>query len=344
MGLLDDLARRASLSPRRLVLPEGTDARVVRAADLLAKRHLAEVWLLGEPDGVREARRKAEATLIGVHVVDPGDRDRIALTERALAETRGERLPAEERARRSRDPLFQAAALVRNGQADAYVAGAAHSTADVLRSALWLLGTAEGVRTVSSYFAMIHEHERKERVLFFADGGVVPDPTPAQLADIAISTADSFRAVTGREPHVALLSFSTKGSAQHPRVDRVREALAHVRARRPDLHADGELQVDAALSPEVARVKAPDSLVAGQANVLIFPDLDSGNIGYKLVQRLGGWQALGPLLQGLAKPANDLSRGASAEDVYYVSLFALARAGDSQRRPGPEPTRIGERP
>jgi phosphate acetyltransferase len=183
------------------------------------------------------------------------------------------------------------------------------------------------VRTVASYFAMVKaEPGGKERVLFFADGGVVPDPDAAQLADIAISTADRFRALAGLEPHVAMLSFSTKGSAKHPHADKVIEATARARALRPDLHIDGELQADAALVPEIGAKKAPGSVVAGHANVLIFPDLDAANIGYKLVQRLGGWAAYGPILSGLAKPANDLSRGCSAEDVETVSLFALAGA------------------
>ncbi|MEP7027881.1 MAG: phosphate acyltransferase, partial [Candidatus Eisenbacteria bacterium] len=226
----------------------------------------------------------------------------------------------------SKKVTMQAAMLVGTGEADAFVAGAAHPTSDVLRAAIFLIGTAPGVRTVASYFAMVRQEGGKERVLFFADGGVVPDPDPAQLADIAISTADRFRALVGLEPHVAMLSFSTKGSAQHPKVEKVVEATARARALRPDLHIDGELQVDAALVPEVAAAKAKGSIVAGHANVLIFPDLDAANIGYKLVQRLGGWSAYGPILSGLARPANDLSRGCSADDVVHVSLFALAGA------------------
>jgi phosphate acetyltransferase len=325
-AVMDRIRRQASMPPRRLVLPETGDPRIVRAADRLASRRLAEITLLGPLEEARATARRVEAGLSGVRLRD-GSRDGLEQeTAAVLRELRGDRLSDDERRRLSRDPLFQAAALVRADQADCFVAGASRATAEVLRAALWLIGTRAGVKTVSSFFLM-DLPGTAERVLFFADCGVVPDPDAAQLAEIGVATADSFARLTGQVPHVAFLSYSTRGSADHPRVTKVREAVERARALRPDLHLDGELQVDAALVPEVAERKAPGSTVAGHANVLVFPDLDAGNIGYKLVQRLAGAKAYGPILQGLARQANDLSRGCSAEDVVEVATIACALAG-----------------
>ena len=327
MSLIDTVARRAALSTGRIVLPEGEDPRVVTAAARLTQQRQAKVTLIGDPARITAAARAAQANLVGVIVLSVDDRARIEQTRNALLAARGERLAPADADRHAATAVMQAATLVHAGQADAFVAGATHTTGDVLRAALWLIGTAPGVHTVSSYFAMVKaDAAGAERVLFFADCAVVPDPDPAQLADIAIATADNYRAVTGGEPHVALLSFSTRGSAKHPHADKVIEATARARARRPDLHIDGEMQADAALVESVGRAKAAGSIVAGHANVLIFPDLDAANIGYKLLQWLGGWSAYGPILQGLARSANDLSRGCSADDIVHTSLFALAAA------------------
>jgi phosphate acetyltransferase len=281
------------------------------------------VALVGSAELARETARKADLSPGAIAMRDAADPDTIERTARALQEARGDRLTPAERDRYARDPLFQAAAAVRFGEADLFVAGAVRTTADVLRAALWLIGLAPGGKLVSSFFVMVVPGA-PERVFLFADCAVVPDPDPAQLAEIACVTADSYERLMQQVPHVAFLSFSTRGSADHPHVAKVREAVALAKARRPDRHFDGELQLDAAIDPGVGRRKAPDSVVAGHANVLVFPDLDAGNIGYKMAQRIGGAGAYGPILQGLARQANDLSRGCSADDIVATATIASA--------------------
>ena len=324
---LDQIAVRAAAVGGRVVLAEGHDDRIVEAAAELASRALCGVTVLC-PEADRKPAHDDLASA-GVEVTDPvTDGRRASLAEHLFERRAHKGLSLEKAQAVVEDPLYFASLLVATGDADASVGGAVRTTADTVRAALHCIGPGAGLTTVSSAFVMVHPDPAwgDDGVMVFADCAVLPDPNPEQLAEIAISAAATFRSIVGGEPRVALLSFSTKGSAAHPLADKVTAARSVLEGRRPDFAFDGELQLDAALIRAIGEKKAPGSAVAGRANVLVFPDLNAGNITYKAVERLGGARALGPLMQGLAKPANDLSRGCSAGDVVQTSLLSLLQA------------------
>lgn len=326
---MDTIYARAREAQKTIVLPEGVDPRVVKAAADIRTRGLAVPILLGNPDDVQKLARENGVDLSGIEIVDPATspkRQQYTDTLYELRKSKG--MTPEEANRLAGDILYHGVLMVRAGDADGEVSGATHSTADTVRPALQVLKTAPGVSVASSFFVMIVPDSPygEGGLLFYADCGLMMNPNSQELAEIAVCTGKSLRILFGIEPRIAMLSFSTKGSAKDPLVDKVIEATQIAKKMAPDMLIDGELQADAAIVPGISKSKAPGSPLAGTANVLIFPDLQAGNICYKLTERLAKAEAYGPILQGIAKPVNDLSRGCDSEDIVNVAAITAVQA------------------
>lgn len=320
MKLLDDIREQAKIRNKTIVLPEAHDDRIIKAASILQKEGIARPILIGKRDQIEKQAADLNVSLDGVKIIDPEGYERFSeFAETYYSKRKKKGATLQDAERIMVNPTFFGAMVLKKGLADGCLSGADTSTGNVLRAALHIIGTAPDIKTVSSDILLITPDEKN--VWSFADCAVMPDPSSEQLADIAIATAETHRKIVKEEPIVAMLSFSTKGSAKHPLVDKVIEATKIVKRKRPDLKIDGELQLDAAIVKKVGEKKAPGSPVAGKANVLIFPGLEAGNIGYKLTQRIAGCEAIGPIIQGLRKPMNDLSRGCSVDDIVNVAAI-----------------------
>lgn len=333
MSFTEKVWKLAQQELKRIVLPEGDEERNLKAAEIIHNNKIAHVVLVGNETTIKENAKNLGVNISGIEIIDPLTSAKTAEYANAFYELRKSKGVTEEKALATvKDPVYYGTMMVKVGDADGLVSGAVHSTGDLLRPGLQIIKTAPGIKVVSSFFVMEVPNSPygDNGTLLFGDCAVNPNPSAEELASIAISTADNAKALCGIDPKVAMLSFSTMGSAKHEYVDKVVEATKIAKEARPDLAIDGELQLDAAIVGKVAKLKAPNSTVAGNANVLIFPDLQAGNIGYKLVQRFAGAEAIGPICQGFAKPINDLSRGCSFEDIVNVVAITAVQAQNAK--------------
>ncbi|MGB0845846.1 MAG: phosphate acetyltransferase [Thiolinea sp.] len=332
MHALDSILNRAKTSPKRIVLSEGFDGRVIQAAARIHRHGIAEPVLLGESEQILQLAAQDGVDVSAIEIINPSNSDMLLEFGELIYQMRKSKgVNREQAAELAKTPLWFGNLLVRNGYVDGSVAGAVHSTADVVRTAIRAIGVKPGAKMVSSFFLMVFDkpyHEAIQGSALFADCALIIEPTPEQMAEIALATADNARLLLEEEPRVAMLSFSTNGSARHPKVTKVQQATDLVKDRDASLLIDGEIQFHAAVRPKIARQKVIDSQLKGRSNVFIFPSLESGNVAYKMAEHVGGAQAIGPFLQGLNKPANDLSRSCSVDDIYYtIATTAVQAAG-----------------